>query len=158
MDFTIRPYKSSDASAIVDVFTRSVTGVGPRDYRVDQVAAWAGCAPDVAAVRARCADGRKVWVAVDSADRPIAYIDLEADGHLDHLYAAPEAAGQGVAAALYQDLEDYARSEGIPRIYVEASEAAKRFFSRYGYAVVKRRDFEIGGVPIHNYAMEKAVR
>jgi putative acetyltransferase len=38
---------------------------------------------------------------------------------------------------------------------VEASEPARRFFLKRGYAVLERRDFEIGGVPIHNYAMER---
>ena len=157
MDFTIRRYRTDDAEAIADIFRRSVKGVGPRDYSEEQVVAWASRAPDVQAIRARCEDGRTVWVAVDQDDRPIAYIDLEADGHLDHLYAAPEAAGQGVAAALYQELEGHAARENIARIYVEASEAAKRFFSRHGFVTVKRRDFEIGGVPMHNYAMEKCL-
>ena len=157
MDFKIRLYQSGDAGGIAEVFTQSVEGVGPRDYSADQVAAWASRAPDIDAVRGRCEDGRMVWVAVDSGDRPIAYIDLEADGHLDHLYAAPQAVGQGVAAALYQELEGHAVREGIPRIFVEASEAAKRFFSRNGFTTVKRRDFEVAGVPMHNYAMEKVL-
>ena len=155
MRWSIRLYRSSDAPIIADVFRRSVEGVGTRDYSAEQVAAWAGLAPDETAVRARCEDGRTVWVAVDEMDRPISYIDLETDGHLDHLYAAPEAVGQGVAAALYQELEGFARSKGISRIFVEASEAAKRFFSRNGFSVVKRRDFDVAGVPMHNYAMEK---
>ena len=154
-DAKIRPYRTGDAPALADIFRRSVEGVGPRDYRPDQVAAWASRAADIDAVRTRCEDGRMVWVAVDSGDRPIAYIDLEADGHLDHLYAAPEAAGQGVATALYQELEGYARSEGITCIYVEASEAAKRFFSRCGFMVVKRSDFEVSGVPMTTTAWRK---
>ncbi|MFN3817341.1 hypothetical protein [Brevundimonas sp.] len=37
----------------------------------------------------------------------------------------------------------------------EASEAARRVFLKRGYAVVERRDFEVAGVAIHNYAMER---
>jgi putative acetyltransferase len=43
----------------------------------------------------------------------------------------------------------------MKRLYSEASEAARRFFLKQGFAVVSKRLFEISGVPIHNYAMEK---
>ena len=39
-------------------------------------------------------DGRLVLVAVNEDDRP-AYIDLEQNGHIDRVFCAPEAAGQG---------------------------------------------------------------
>ncbi len=158
MRYTIRSYRSGDAAAIADVFRRSVEGVGPKDYSADQVAAWAGRAPDEAAVSKRCEDGRAVLVAVDEDDVPFAYIDLESDGHLDHLYCAPEGVGQGIASALYEELEMIAREKGFRRIYVEASEAAKRLFLRHGFTVVTRRDFDVAGVPLHNYAMEKELR
>ena len=69
--------------------------------------------------------------------------------------ARPEAAGTGVAAALYDRLERTARERGMKRLHAEASEAARRFFLRKGFSVVNRRAFEISGVPIHNYAVEK---
>jgi putative acetyltransferase len=40
-------------------------------------------------------------------------------------------------------------------LFVEASEAARRLFIRKGFAQVKRRDFLLPGVSIHNYLMEK---
>jgi len=66
-----------------------------------------------------------------------------------------EAAGTGVAAALYERLEGIARERHVPRLHAEASEAARRFFLKQGFAVIRRRDFAIAGVPIHNYAVEK---
>jgi putative acetyltransferase len=43
----------------------------------------------------------------------------------------------------------------MKRLHAEASEAARRFFLKRGFAVVNRRAFEIAGVRIHNYAVEK---
>ena len=94
-------------------------------------------------------------MAVDDEDRPLAFGDLEHDGHIGYLYCAPEAAGKGVAAALYDRLERAARERGLKRLHAEASEAARRFFLRKGFSVVHRRAFEISGVHIHNYAVEK---
>lgn len=94
-------------------------------------------------------------VAVDGAGRPVAFGDLEPDGHIHFLYCAPEAAGTGVTATLYDALERIARAQGIVRLYAEASEPARRFFARQGFRTIGRRDFDIEGVPIHNYAVEK---
>ena len=47
---------------------------------------------------------------------------------------------------------------GVSRLYVEASEAARKFFLRAGFVVVRRRDFERNNVQIHNYLMEKTIR
>lgn len=153
----LRDAEVADAEAMATVYERAVLGIGARDYSPDQVRAWiaVGARPD--RFRARLADGRRCWVAVDEADEVQAFIDLEADGHIDFLYAAPEAAGTGVAGRLLDALEAHARSEGIARLYVEASEAARRFFLKRGYAVTARRDFDVEGVAMHNYAMERTL-
>jgi putative acetyltransferase len=96
-------------------------------------------------------------VAANEDDRPVAYIDLEPDGHIDRLFCAPEAAGQGIASRLYDAVEATAREQGIGRLFTEASELARRLFERKGFAVVERQDLVIRGVAIHNYRMAKAL-
>ncbi len=64
-------------------------------------------------------------------------------------------AGAGVARALYEALEENARGADLPRVHVEASEAARRCFIGQGFDVVERRQIMIGSVPIHNFKMEK---
>lgn len=85
----------------------------------------------------------------------MAFIDLEADGSIDMLFCHPRAAGQGAAAALYARLEAAAQRQGMRLLYVEASEAARGFFERMGFALDRRREFERRGVKIHNYRMVK---
>ena len=72
-------------------------------------------------------------------------------------YCRPDFVGTGVASRLYDSLEQIARARGLPRLYVEASEAARRLFVRKGYSILERRDFLLGDVKIHNYAMTKAL-
>ena len=67
----------------------------------------------------------------------------------------PEAAGHGIASQLYDAIEAAARSQGIDRLFTEASELAMRFFERKGFALLERQDMVIRGVPIHNYKMAK---
>ncbi|WP_292091665.1 GNAT family N-acetyltransferase [Brevundimonas sp.] len=152
---TIRTYRDGDAPAMADVYGRAVRAIGARDYSPKQVEVWAGQGPTAKRFAARMADGRRCWVATDDAGPVMAFVDLEADGHIDFLYADPDVAGRGVAGALLDELEVAAAADGMTRLYVEASEAARRFFLKRGYAVIERRDFEVAGVAIHNYAMER---
>jgi len=154
----IRPYRHEDAPALVALFHAAVHEIARLYYSQAQVNAWAPEVPDAARFRARAADGRTLLVAVDDEDVPLAYADLEEDGHIDHLFCRPGAAGTGVTAVLYAALEDAARARGIGLVYVEASEPARRFFARQGFAMVGRRDFEMAGVAIHNFEMEKKLR
>jgi len=155
LTFTLRAFRREDAAALAALFFSSVHEVGSRDYTFEQVAAWAPKPLSPETYIEKAADGRLFLVAEDEEGRLLAYGDLEPDGHIDHLYAHPDAVGRGVASALYAALEAHARAKGMARLYVEASEAAKRLFERRGFTVVKRRDFDLRGTAIHNYAMEK---
>jgi putative acetyltransferase len=154
---TMRAYVAADAEPLAAIFYASVREAGRRDYSAEQVAAWAPAPPSLERVRARAGDGRVLLVAVNTRGEPVAYGDLEADGHIDHLFCRPDVVGTGVASRLYDELEAVARRQGLRRLYVEASEAARRLFLRKGFSIVRRRDFAIHGVAIHNYAMAKAL-
>jgi len=151
----VRPFRPDDAPVLAQLFFDAVHGVAARHYSPAQIAAWAPAVPDPARFLARGADGRALLVAQDSDGAILAYGDVEADGHIDHLFCRPEAAGTGVTVELYAALEAVARERGIVRLYTEASEPARRFFERRGFALLHRRDFALSGVPLHNYAMEK---
>jgi putative acetyltransferase len=151
----IRPFRDSDAEALAAIFFASVREIGGRHYSAEQVAAWAPAVPDAEVFIRRAGDGRTFLVAVGGDGRPLAYGDLEADGHIDHLYCSPGAAGSGVAARLYRELEEIARSAGIAILFVEASEPAKSFFRKQGFEPVGRNEIRLDGVDIHNYRMRK---
>lgn len=155
MQVAIRAYEPHDAADVADVFYRSVREVALSDYTADQVEAWAPRPVDAEQVRRCCGDGRLVLVAADRQGHVAAFIDLEPDGHIDHLFCAPEAAGKGIASQLYEAIEAAARTEGIRRLFTEASELARRFFERRGFTVLERQDMVLRGVPIHNYRMAK---
>ena len=152
----IRRYRQSDAHALTVLYRRSVELLGTWQYTPEQVRAWASLTPTPEQLDSRMADGRMSLVAVDETDAPLAFTDLESNGHIGYFYAAPIAAGTGVADMLYDVLEASARRMEVNRLHTEASEAARRFFLKQGFSEIKRRDFTIGSVAIHNYAMSKS--
>jgi len=157
VEVTIRAYDPRDAADLADVFFRSVRQVALSDYTAAQVRAWAPDPRTAEWAHGEASDGRLVLVAANADDRPVAYIDLEPDGHIDRVFCAPEAAGQGIASRLYDAVEAAAREQGIRSLFTEASELARRLFERKGFVVVERQDLVIRGVAIHNYRMAKAL-
>jgi putative acetyltransferase len=151
----IRSYRPGDEHALADVFFSSVREAGLADYSQDQVRAWAPRRPHGSQFADRAKDGRLLLVAVSPDDQLVAYADLEDDGHIDHVYCLPAWVGQGVGSALCDAIETEARARGMRRLFVEASEAARRLFERRGFRVVRRNDLEVQGVRLHNFYMEK---
>ena len=154
----IRPYDAKDAVLLANLYVQSVKAIGPCHYSSLQVEAWLSLRPSAERIHRSGTDGRTRLVAVDGSDQPVAFADLKNDGHIEFLYCSPEMARAGVASALYDELGRIAWERGMTQLYSEASEAARRLFLQKGFTVIARRQFEISGVEIHNYAMEKALR
>lgn len=108
------------------------------------------------AFTAAMSEDRRVWVAEDSDGTARGFIELEDDGHIDRFYCHP--VGAGIGSALYDRLKAEADARGMPRLRVEASEPARRFFLRAGFCVESRREVWRNGVCLHNYAMTRTLR
>lgn len=155
----IRPGEARDGADLTDIFRRSVLTLGPRRYSSAQVAAWAARAPPPEWFVGSAGDGRCRLVAADASDRPVAFADLiAAESLIAYFYCAPEAAGAGVSGRLYAVVEQATRAAGLVRLQLVASPVARGFFERCGYTALSRRDFDLDGVPIFNFAMAKRLR
>lgn len=153
----IRPYQPGDAACLEDIFRRAVEIIGAEHYSASQVAAWAGPRVTAAGLHSLYSDGRATFIAVRSRNIPVAFSDLEADGHIDMLYCDPVHARQGIASALLAVIEAEARVAGIERLYTEASEAARPVFVKAGFETRRRRELDVDGVALHNWAMDKSL-
>lgn len=149
-----RGWLPGDADALADLYRRSVLYYGPGAYLPAQVAAWAG-AISAEKIAARSGDGRHVAIAVDAGGRILGWGDLEAHGHVDFLYCAPQAAGRRVGSMLLEALEAQARAAGMPRLTVHASELARHLFEQRGFTLLHRNEVAVDGVALHNFSMEK---
>ncbi|MBX7502645.1 GNAT family N-acetyltransferase [Qipengyuania sp. YG27] len=162
MAYSIRPYCDADAEALAAVNAAAIAEIGPHAYSPEQVAAWSARHPGPERFRERVAAGHAIFVAADAEDRPVAYVLIEPDGHLDHLYNHPEHTRRGLATQLLATAEAHAAALGVQRLYTEASDLARPAFERAGYVATKKREFTIAHegreVPIHNWAMEKRIR
>lgn len=159
MAYSIRPFCETDAEDLAALTLAAINDVGSARYSASQVVAWAARHPGPERFLERCRNGASIIVAADADDKAIAYALLDhveaASGHLDMLYCHPDHTRRGLADELLAQAEMQARTQSLSRLFTEASELARPAFERAGYTVLHRRDFEIEGVAIHNYAMEK---
>lgn len=159
MGYKVRPWCDEDAEAVAALGRAAIAIIGPHAYSPEQASAWEARFPGPAYFRRRASEGAAILVACDEGDTPVAYVLLEADGHLDHLYSHPDHTRRGLADLLLERAEHLARSRDVVRLFTEASDLARPSFERAGYVVTHKREFEIAHgdlkVPIHNWAMEK---
>ncbi len=140
---------------IADLFYQAVWRSDDEVYNAEQKAVWAP-KPDYVLWHKRLAD-KQPWLA--KIDQRIAgFIELDPDGHIDCTYTHPDYQGQGVASALYQQLELTASNRDLQRLYVEASIIAQPFFQRWGFSVVKENIIQRDGVTLSNFTMEKLLK
>jgi len=151
----VRAYDQADAPAVLRVFQAAITKGAARFYDTAQRAAWAAALVDADAMAARLS-GLGVWVAVTPVDdQVIGFMTLAPNGHMDFAFVAPAVMGQGVAQALYEEVETHACATSLPRLSTEASHLARRFFLRQGWQVDKAQSVQRAGVTLENFAMSK---
>ncbi|MFX0542107.1 GNAT family N-acetyltransferase [Roseovarius sp. S4756] len=145
--------RPGDAGALTALMHRAVHDGASADYSPRQLHAWSPAPMEPGAFLARLADGRAVWVAFGADAHACGFVELTSRGHIDLFYCHPTGTGTGLA--LYAALEQEALARGLPRLTVDASEGARRFFLRAGFACHGRRSVSRGDVPLHNYAMSR---
>lgn len=151
----LRPYRDSDLTAVVELFTASVHGLAAPGYDAAQREAWAPRPPDPEAWRTRLA-GLRAVVAEDDGG-PAGFVAYSEGGHVDLLYVAPGQARRGVASRLLAHAEAALAATGVRELTTEASLVARPFFEARGYHVVDEQTVERGGVALPRLAMRKTL-
>lgn len=149
----IRPFRKGEEGALRQVFLSAVHGTASRDYRPDQLEAWAPVSVDPEAWAGRIRAIRP-YVA-EQGGVILGYADLQRDGYIDHFFVAAEAGGQGIGSALMGRLVETALEKGIPAIYSEVSLTARALFERWGFVVEAAQTVVKRGVTLENFKMRR---
>jgi putative acetyltransferase len=149
----LRPFLPADVPGLAAIFREAIEELTGEDYSAAQQAAWAAFADDEAAFGAHLK--RHLTLVATLAGEPAGFAALKEPDHIEMLYVHPAAAGQGVAAALYDALEKLARARGAKRLTVDASDTARGFFDKRGFAAQHRNTVMRGDEWLGNTRMEK---
>jgi len=149
----IRNFIPSDAAELLKLFTSTIREINIQDYSSEQVLAWAPENRDPLEWENSFLN-KNVFVAVDE-EQLCGFGELEVTGHINRFYVHKDYQGKKVGSLIYKNIESKARSLQIPRLFVEASITAKKFFERMGFINTQEQQVELRGVKFTNYRMEK---
>lgn len=149
----VREYKLSDTEQIMKLFYNTVHEINIQDYTHEQINAWAPENMDYEVWHKRL-QAKLPYIAEDNGEI-VGFGELEANGHIDCFYCHSKYQKKGIGSKLLSHIENTAKSQGIKRLYTEASITAKPFFQSKEFSIVKEQQVELRGVMFQNYVMEK---
>lgn len=152
---SLRPYRSDDAPALLALFRDTIRRVNCRDYSPAQIAAWASDEIDPLRWAARF-EGRFTLIA-EEAGRPIGFLELESNGHIDRTYVSADHQRHGIGRQLMEAVLEEAQRMGLARLFTEASITARPFFEAFGFTVVSPQVVTCRGVEFINFRMERRI-
>jgi len=151
----LRGMLPADAPVLAAIFRASIEELAGDDYSPAQQEAWMSAADDEGTFGHRL--GKELTLIATLERRPVGFASLRDNDHIDMLYVHPRAAGRGVARALVDALETLAAARGVTKITTDASDTARDFFARRGYAAIQRNMVERNGEWLGNSTMEKTL-
>lgn len=149
----LRPYLLADTPRLQDLYAQAIEELTQDEYDEEQRLAWIERAADAQGFAERL--GRNVTILVEQGGEILGFASLSGNAEIDMLYVHPYAVGQGVGSALVDALERLAKARGAETLTVDASDTAHEFFSRRGYADVRRNTVPFGDVWLSNTTMMK---
>jgi putative acetyltransferase len=151
----MRPMLPADVPLLAAIFRASIEQSAADDYSEAQQEAWASAADDEEGFGARLAGELTLVATIGGA--AVGFASLAGNAKIDMLYVHPAAGGQGAAAMLCDALERLAAARGTKELAVDASDSARGFFERRGYAAKTRNTVTLNGEWLANTTMIKAL-
>jgi len=149
----MRPMLPADVPLLAEIFRAAIEELTGDDYNEAQQEAWAAAADDLETFAAKLA-GELTLVAT-YAGAAVGFAALAENRRVDMLYVHPAAAGQGAGAMLLDALEKLAAGRGTTELAVEASDTARSFFEKRGFAAKTRNTVFRAGEWLANTTMVK---
>jgi putative acetyltransferase len=149
----MRPMLPTDAPLLAEIFRAAVEELTADDYSEAQQEAWAFVADHEESFGAKLAN--ELTLVATYGGAAVGFASLADNRRIDMLYVHPAASGQGAGAMLCDALEKLAGARGSKEISVDASDSARGFFERRGYAAQSRNTVSAGGEWLANTTMTK---
>lgn len=149
----IRPYESADFPIIKQLFYDTVHAINAHDYSPEQLNAWAP--KDDPRERMKLSLEENVSLIAEIDKKIVGFGIITRHGYIDYLFTHKDYQGQGIASALYKNLESHARTLDLTIVSTQASITARPFFAKQGFIVVKEQEVEFRGTIFTSYVMHK---
>jgi putative acetyltransferase len=142
----------TDHAELADVMFDAVRN-GPSKYTQAQRAAWVPERRRGVEWEARLA-AKDIIIGRDGV-RIAGFMSIEGGGYIDFAFIRPEAQGSGLFRRVFELVQERARANAEPRLWVHASLMAQPAFAAVGFSVVEHQIVQIGDHDFKRAMMEK---
>jgi putative acetyltransferase len=153
---SLRPYLPADRETLAILMQASIDELAVDDYTADQRDAWAASAEGEAFAR-RLQTGLTL-VAIDGEGDVVGFAVLVENRAVAHVHVHPDLAGLGVGRTLVEALEKLALARGAEELTADATDNAKGFFLKLGFAEAARNTINYGDEWLGATTMRKPLK
>ena len=153
---TIRMARRHDAAELRDLFQDTVLTVNSQDYTQEEIEDWASCGNDLSHIDDMI-NSHHFIVALNRKSILVGFSSITPGGYLHNMFVHRKYQRMGVATALLNEIERYARDTDIKTITTEVSLTARAFFENKGFAVEKRQKRKANRLFLTNFVMTKKI-
>lgn len=154
VNFTIRVAQQSDMIELKDLFQNTVLEINRRDYSQAEIEDWASCGDDISKIEEMIKTHYFI-VAINQQLQIVGFSSITSQGYLHSMFVHKEFQGKGIATLLLDDIERFAKENGITKITSEVSITARPFFEKWGYTVEVEQKRKANQLCLTNYWMVK---
>jgi len=150
-DLVVRDALDSDVPELRQLYASSVRSAGVEAYPPEAVAAWSSFseAPEFEGFVLR---NRTIVVEDDTG--LVGFGGADPSGRIASLYVRGDRLHEGIGTKILERLLARLLSEGVRRVWTEASELSRPLFERFGFVTVAEESVIRSGVPIRRCRME----
>lgn len=150
----VRRMYPTEVKKLADLLYNSVHTLCTADYSPEELEAWAPKNMDM--TKFRLSLMKSYNLVMTDRDRIVGFVCIEPDGYVNRLFTHPDYTHRGIATALMDRAEDWAkRKRGLARVRLAASKTGKGFYLKRGYRVTDTEFVNRRGVTFRNQIMEK---
>lgn len=154
INITLRAALQSDIVELADLYRNTVLTINRRDYSQEEVEDWASCGDDLSRIGEMITTHYFI-VAVHERSQIVGFSSITPEGYLHSMFVHKDFQGNGIASLLLNDIEQYARENGIATITSEVSTTARPFFEKRGYCVTAEQKRQANHLRLTNFWMAK---
>lgn len=149
----IRRMHDDEYDLVAGLITQTVHSVCKNDYSQKELLAWAPESFDVKRFRSALS-GCFNLVAIEN-DTIVGFLSMERSGYINRLYTHKNFLRRGIATALLEKAENWAKEHGIFNLSLDSSKTAEGFYLKCGFTKSGISVIERGDVVFRNTVMKK---
>ncbi len=152
----IRKATLDDTDQIRKLFYDTINNINVRDYNSDQIRLWSSGHLKTDKWKKNITE--QYFIVSESDGNITGFASITEKGYLDFMYVHKDHQGNGIATKLLTELEKFACSLKLKKIWAQVSITARPFFKSKGFEITKEFITRIEDVEFADAIMTKIIK